>query len=218
MKLHILSPQNYIKCYTSTLNGKSGKIKSKQQSMKKLITFLTLLPSLVMAQLTTINPDTVCYQSSGSIYEVQNTAGLIYNWTVTAPGIITGGQGTNQIQVDWSAAPPGLITNGIQVQASNSIGCLSPVSLLNVFIYDVNITYTQLADMCETEPCVNLVGSPVGGIWSGPGLNAGQFCPDASGVGIFNLTYSYTNAGCTFSGTVQVNVLPIPVLLPIGHN
>ena len=186
--------------------------------MKKLLLFLLLLPGIVLAQLTTINPDTVCYQSGGSIYEVQSSAGLIYNWTVTAPGIITGGQGTNQIQVDWSAAAPGLIIGGIQVQASNSIGCLSPVSLLNVFIYDANITYTQLADMCESGPCVNLVGSPVSGIWSGPGLNAGQFCPGASGAGIFNLTYSYTNAGCTFSGVMQVNVLPIPVLLPIGHN
>lgn len=186
--------------------------------MKKLLTLLTLLPSLAFAQLTTINPDTVCYQTGGSIYEVTATAGLTYTWNVTAPGIITGGQGTNQIQVDWSAAAPGLIPNAVQVQASNNIGCLSPVVTLNVFIYNVNLVLTPLADMCETAGCVNLQGNPATGFWSGVGVNANQFCPTTSGPGTFNLTYTYDDAGCTFVSVIQVNVLPQPSLLPIEHN
>jgi hypothetical protein len=191
---------------------KMGKLN--KQHMKKIITFLLLLPSLALAQLTTINPDTVCYQTGGSIYEVQNTPGLTYIWNVTAPGIITGGQGTNQIQADWSAAAPGLIAGGITVQASNNIGCLSPVIVLDVFIYEVNVTYVQIADMCENSPCVLLVGFPNGGTWGG--LVNNEFCP--SNPGLYNLTYTYTNAGCTFVNVMQINVLPLPMLLPIEHN
>jgi hypothetical protein len=188
--------------------------------MKKILLLLAaLLPNLVLAQLTTINPDTVCYQTGGSIYEVQNTAGLVYVWNVASPGVITGGQGTNQIQVDWSAAAPGLIVNGVQVQAVNNIGCLSPVVTLDIFIYDVNPVLTTLPDMCEGSNCVPLVAAPVGGIWSGNGINnSNEFCPINSGVGTFNLTYTYTNAGCTFINVMQVNVLPQPLLLPIEHN
>jgi hypothetical protein len=182
--------------------------------MKKLLTLLTLLPSLAFAQLTTINPDTVCYQTGGSIYEVTPTAGLIYTWGVVAPGTITGGQGTNQIQVDWSAAAPGLIPGAIQVQASNNIGCLSPIVTLDVFIYNVNVTYVQITDICENSPCIPLVGFPNGGTWSGTLNN--EFCPP--NPGLYNLIYTYTNAGCTFVNAMQINVLPLPMLLPIEHN
>lgn len=186
--------------------------------MKKIITLLLMLPSLVMAQLTTINPDTVCYQTGGSVYQVQATAGLSYNWTVAAPGVIIAGQGTNQIQVDWSAAAPGLIANGVQVQASNAAGCLSQIVSLDVFIYQVNIVITPVADLCQLGNCVNLASNVPGGVWSGTGVNGTQFCPANSGVGNFGVTYTYTNAGCTFDSTITVNVVAQPQLLPIQHN
>lgn len=188
--------------------------------MKKIITLLLLLPSLVMAQLTTINPDTVCYQTNGSVYQVDNTLGYTYNWTVTPPGVITSGPNTNQITVDWSGANPGLIINAVQVQATNSIGCTSPLVTLDVFIYNVDPVLTNLPDMCEGGNCVTLTGTPTGGIWSGPGVDAinNEFCPTNSGAGTFNLTYTYTNANCVFTEAMSVNVLPIPLLLPIEHN
>lgn len=187
--------------------------------MKKFILFtLFLIPTLVFGQLTTLNPDTVCYQTGGSVYQVPATAGLSYNWTVSAPGVIIAGQGSNQIQVDWSAAAPGLIANGVQVQATNMAGCLSPVVTLNVFIYQVNITITPVADLCELGNCVNLASNVPGGVWSGTGVNGTQFCPANSGVGNFGVTYTYTNAGCTFNSTITVNVVAQPQLLPIQHN
>lgn len=188
--------------------------------MKKLILLtLFLVPSLVFAQLTTLNPDTVCYQTGGSVYQVPASAGLSYNWTITAPGILLAGQGSNNIQVDWSSANPGLIVNAVQVQASNVAGCLSPIITLNVFIYQENITVTPIADMCELGNCVNLTANIVGGVWSGSGVNNNdEFCPALSGIGTFGVTYTYTNAGCTFTGTTTVNVLAQPQLLPIQHN
>ena len=54
--------------------------------MKKLVTLILFLATHTMyAQFTTINPDTVCYQTAGSIYQVSNAPGYTYNWTILAP-------------------------------------------------------------------------------------------------------------------------------------
>jgi hypothetical protein len=187
--------------------------------MKKLLLLLTLLPSLVFAQLTIINPDTVCQGAVSSIYQVPATVGLSYNWTVALPGVITSSPIPNQILVNWSNATPGLIPNGISVTATDIYGCQSLPVTLDVFIYNVNPVLTPLPDMCEGSNCVTLVATPTGGIWSGPGVLGNEFCPVNSGPpGIVDLTYTYTNAGCTFISVMSVNVLAQPMLLPIEHN
>jgi hypothetical protein len=186
--------------------------------MRTIFLLALLIPNLIWAQLSTINPDTVCYQSNGSIYEVVPTAGLIYTWTITPPGIITGGQGTNQIQVDWSNANPGLIAGAVQVQASTNNGCLSPIQTLDVFVYNVVFNLTPIADLCEYSNCVPLQATPVGGTWSGVGVVNSDFCPTTSGDGTFMVMYEYSDGGCFFTDVMQVTVVPQPILLPIQHN
>jgi hypothetical protein len=186
--------------------------------MNKIILFLLLLPTICFSQLTTFNPDTVCYQSNGSIYSVNNVLGLNYVWTITAPGVITSGQGTNQITVNWSAANPGLIANAVSVFATNANGCQSLPVNLDVLIYDIVVNAVDLNPMCETLPCVNLVGNPAGGVWSGVGVIGNQFCPGQSGPGQFNLTYTINSGGCVFTDVISANVSQQPLLLPIQHN
>ena len=58
--------------------------------MKKILSlFFFLITFLSYSQLTTVNPDTVCYQTSGSIYQVSNAPGYVYNWTILDNGVIT---------------------------------------------------------------------------------------------------------------------------------
>lgn len=188
--------------------------------MKKLILLLLLImPAFAMAQLSTANPDTVCYQTPGSIYQVPAVgAGTLYTWTITAPGIITGGQGTNVIGVDWSAAAPGLIPNGVSVVATSPAGCQDSINL-DVFILNVIPVIAQIGPFCENDPCVTLVGNPAGGTFNGPGVVGNTFCPSVSGVGSFNITYTVTINGCTFTSNVMtVTVNPLPTLSPIQHN
>jgi hypothetical protein len=187
--------------------------------MKKILFILSMLISTVtFAQFTTLNPDTVCVGTSGSIYNVTNTPGYVYTWTVASPGVLVSGQGTNQINVDWSAAGPGLITNAITVYATGPTGCQSTPVTLNVFILQIIPTITPIGPLCAGSPCVNLVGSPIGGTWSGTGVVGNQFCPTTSGVGTFTVTYTVTQGGCTFTTTTTITVDPIPVLSPIQHN
>jgi len=186
--------------------------------MKKLIFLFLLFPLLASAQLTTINPDTVCYQTPGSTYQVPGTPGYTYNWVVTAPGVITSGIGTNAIGVNWSAAGPGLIVNAVTVTATNAAGCISTPITLNVFILQIIPTITAIGPFCAGSACVTLTGTPAGGVFSGTGVVGNQFCSTTSGTGTFPITYTVTSNGCTFTATTNVTVNPIPVLSPIQHN
>jgi len=65
--------------------------------------------------------------------------------------------------------------------------------------------------------CVNAAdflisgGSPNGGVWSGVGVAGGFFSPSTAGIGLFTLTYSFTNnKGCisTATRTIRVNDAP----------
>lgn len=187
--------------------------------MKKIIlSIIAILPLWVTAQ-STVNPDTVCYQTPGSTYSVVNDPANTYNWTVASPGTITSGQGTSAIVVDWSSASPGLINNAITVTATNQFGCDTVVTL-NVFILNIIPTFTAQAS-CVDAGCITLVGTPSGGIFTGTGVTGQyQFCPSIAGVGSHTITYSYSFAGCTWtttgSGPFVVN--PLPNISPISHN
>lgn len=183
-----------------------------------------MISEISFSQLTTTNPDTVCYQSATlSTYTVPSVGSGAYTWTVTAPGVITAGQGTNSISVNWSAASPGLITNGVSVTYSSPAPANCPATPvnLNVLIYQVVPTISALGPFCESDPCVTLVGSPIGGTWSGTGVVGNQFCPDnvANGSNATStVTYTVGSAGCTYSTSVVVPVYGTPTLSPIQHN
>ena len=184
--------------------------------MKKLIIFLLVfLPVTLLAQFTTINPDTVCINSPFSTYQVPNTPNYTYNWTVSAPGVLTTGQGTNEITVDWSSAPAGSIPNGISVYASTPAGCDGPPITMNVFILEILPIVLPL-DFCEGDPCDDLFDTPVGGVFTGPNIVNGQYCPQTAGTE--TVTYTITEAGCTFTATADMTVYPIPVLDDISHD
>lgn len=170
------------------------------------------------SQLTTFNPDTVCYQTTGSIYQVTNTPGYVYTWTVNAPGILESGQGTNNINVNWSLAAPGLIPNAISVYATSASGCESPPVNLDVFIFNIVPTIVSVGPYCETESCVVMSGTPLGGVWSGTGITGDQFCPGNANLGDNTITYTVIQDGCTFTTTTVINVVTSPTISPISHN
>lgn len=187
--------------------------------MKKILLFIILLIPFISMGQSTVNPDTVCYQTPGSTYSVISDPGVTYTWTVASPGVLTSGQGSNNIVVDWSNASPGLISNGITVTITNQFGC-DTLTTLDVFILNIVPTFTAQAS-CVDAGCIPLVGTPAGGVFTGPGVTGTyDFCPGIAGVGSHTLTYTYTFAGCTFttngSGPFVVN--PLPTISPISHN
>lgn len=187
--------------------------------MKKIILYLLALLPLAAFSQSTVSPDTVCYGASGSTYSVTSDPGVTYAWTVTAPGTITSGQGTNAIVVSWANASPGLIANGVSVTVTNSFGCDTLVRL-DVFILRIQPTFTAQPS-CVDGSCIPLTGTPSGGVFTGTGVSGQyQFCPSVAGVGSHTLTYAYTLAGCTFTttGSAPFVVNPLPTITPITHN
>lgn len=194
--------------------------------MKKLLASLVVLfTSLVSFSqtFTTTQPDTVCFGSTTpSTYQVASIGSTgTYTWTVPACATIVSGQGTNQIQVNWSACPAGLIADGVSVTYNSAAGCPSLPVTMDVLIYQVIPTIAALGPFCESDPCVTLVGTPVGGVWSGTGVSGNQFCPDnvANGSNATStVTYTLTAGGCTFTTSVVVPVFGTPTLSPIQHD
>ena len=185
--------------------------------MKPLLLLLFLLSSLAKAQLTTINPDTVCLGSSGSLYQIPIVPlATDYIWTVASPGSIISGQGTQQIQVDWSSAGPGLIGSAVSVEVITS--CPSTPVTLDVFVLSVNPIIDPLGPFCSSDPCVPLVASPLGGQFIGSGVVGSTFCPSSALLGINSIQYVYTLGGCTFTSPITVSVNGSQSIGPIQHD
>jgi hypothetical protein len=66
--------------------------------------------------------------------------------------------------------------------------------------------------LCATAPALTLTGSPVGGIWSGPGVSGSvaagfAFTPSLALIGVHTLTYTVVSTGlCTTSSTRRLTV------------
>ena len=185
--------------------------KQKQLLLALFITGLLMISSIFTFGQTTINPDTVCANATGEQYFVTNTPTSTYNWTVTGGGALSTGQGTNSITVDYTGVGSGLYPNAIEVIESNAANCPGTPVLLDVFVLD--LSGNVIGPFCPGDPTTPLVGTPLGGTWTGTGVVANTFQPSTSGVGNYVLTYSM--AGC--NTTINVIVNNGPVTGPIQH-
>ncbi len=54
--------------------------------------------------------------------------------------------------------------------------------------------------------------TPIGGTWSGSGINGNNFDPSVAGVGIHSITYTYTDpiSNCSNTETIEMEVVPLP--------
>lgn len=76
------------------------------------------------------------------------------------------------------------------------------------------VTFSGLAaSYCVDANTAPLVGSPGGGAFSGPGITGNNFIPSLAGVGVHNVTYTYTDVnGCVNSETQTVTVTALPLV------
>ncbi|HNS17961.1 MAG TPA: T9SS type A sorting domain-containing protein [Bacteroidales bacterium] len=98
----------------------------------------------------------------------------------------------------------------------------SPAPPVNLLTGTDNGVITLLPDVncpddfevcIDAEPFILTGGTPVGGIYTGPGVSGGMFYPAIAGAGIHEITYTYTypnliSGSCTF----EITVNPLPVV------
>ena len=172
-------------------------------------------PMVVVGNITSL--DTICYLSPNETYSVPSLgAGYSYNWS--SVGNITLGQGTNNITVDWSTLPPGFIPGAVNVVATNQFGCTSLPQAVDVYILNILPTIDSITPLCDYGNCVTLTGTPIGGTFTGNGVNGNLFCPSPSITGANIITYTYVQSNCTFDTTRQITVYPRPSISQIQND
>jgi len=100
-------------------------------------------------------------------------------------------------------------------------GCDSIINTTLVVNPLPTVNLANQNDFCENDGIFPLTGGlPLGGTYSGPGVNNNQFDPASAGVGTHTITYSYTNpnTGCSNSTTNTILVNPLPPVPVITGN
>jgi hypothetical protein len=101
------------------------------------------------------------------------------------------------------------VSNGFNYYASQTInGCES----LNRFTVAVTLNAIPTASLapipmvCKSDAPFTLTqGTPIGGVYSGPGVSNGMFNPESAPLGDVNIVYTFTNFNMC-SATVQTTV------------
>ncbi len=101
---------------------------------------------------TITGEDSVCLGADLNVFYTTEASMSNYNWTVSAGGIINGGQGTNQIDVSWSTSGAKIVT----VTYDNTFTC-SPImpTVYNLNVYPLPIpTISGVDTVCTGVPDV----------------------------------------------------------------
>ncbi|MGA3013768.1 MAG: choice-of-anchor L domain-containing protein [Bacteroidales bacterium] len=165
----------------------------------------------------TPNGQTICSGTAPSIRLTSHVAGTSFTWTVVgSSGNISGfGPGTGNLisqvltnsgyQVDSATYTVNPSANSCPGNPNNLVIKVNPLAIVSFIPCNDIITTTDATTITLKG------GLPLGGTYSGTGVNAGHFNPGASGTGSKIITYSYTNIyGCANTATLNITVLNPP--------
>ncbi len=136
---------------------------------------------------------------------VQNTAftlvqGMPAGGTYSGPGV-------NGNQFDPAAAGVGTHTISYTLVANN---CSTTVTGQLVVTAAPQASISSLNPLCSADGTQLLQAQPVGGNFSGPGVNFGVFNPAQAGAGLHTISYQVILNGCTSLAQTQVEVVETP--------
>jgi uncharacterized protein (TIGR02145 family) len=158
-------------------------------------------------------PAILCQEATGVVYSIISVPNAkTYLWTLTpgTAGTITGN--SKSCSIDWAAPFFGTATLNVTPVNDCGVGITSPS-----FPILINPKPTVSITLCVdsvTVPTAKVIqlrlGIPLGGIWSGAGVNsgAGTFSPAIAGIGAHTITYSYPNVnGCINTDSKVITVI-----------
>lgn len=132
-------------------------------------------------------------QGDVEIYETETPEGFLDQWYVEN-GILQSEENGNA-QVEWNGYGQGLIK---LKRTDLQTGCYAESELFVQISKAPDVSLKQFDDLCADDFPFDLEGGrPEGGIYSGPGVVGGRFDPSIAGVGVHEITYTYTDEdGC----------------------
>ena len=128
------------------------------------------------------------------------------------------GSGVSGVSFDPKLTGPGehIITYSLE----DDNGC-NASDTRTIIVNDISFVEAgESITACSNQSSVPLNGIPTGGIWSGPGVFAGNFNPSLTGSGVFTLIYQvFGTNGCKVSDSLQINVVdPLPSPIVTGDD
>jgi uncharacterized protein (TIGR02145 family) len=166
------------------------------------------------------NGQSLCSGGTTSISVLSHVAGATFTWTAAgSSGNVSGfGPGnTNQISqtLTNSGNYPESVTYTVSPTANSCPGTNNSV-VVNVNPFPAT-SYTLCNDVITTtdaKPISLKGGIPLGGTYTGTGVNAGIFYPSLAGAGNHIINYTYINTwGCIASAAQTISVINPPVFL-----
>jgi PKD repeat protein len=152
----------------------------------------------------TINPvDTLCVENNPVTLSAHDNGGT---WS---------GKGVTGNSFNPSIADPG--DHLIKYNITNRYGCTDSDSTIITVMPSPLAGISQVGSMYITDPKIILNASPIGGTFSGPGINGNQFDPKVAGTGEHIISYKTLpdRFGCPGIDTIHIKVITPP--LPVAY-
>jgi len=126
------------------------------------------------------------------------------------------GTGVNSTTGIFSPTTAGIGTHKITYTYGDANGCTDTASQMITVNGLPTVTLSALSAVCAGAPAFSLSGgSPVGGTYSGIGVNSttGIFTPSSATAGTYTITYSYTDGNsCSNTATQNITVNAQPTV------
>ena len=137
------------------------------------------------------------YPTLSAIYHPENN----YQWLKDGVAI------AGATSADFATTEDGAYT----VQVTNPSACSSVSTAVNIISNVLPaVSFSGLdTTICELDAALNLVGVPAGGVFSGAGINGNVFDPAVASAGLYDISYTYTDAGgcdTTVVQTIEVTI------------
>ncbi|MFH1049305.1 MAG: T9SS type A sorting domain-containing protein [bacterium] len=142
-------------------------------------------------------------------YTTTNNSLILKEWFVEG-GDLSAGAEQNSVDIVWSEPGTGIVKIIFRIEEKNYVDSLVENILINptpIVSFAINNS-----EICFDEEQFELTGGlPLGGDYSGTGIENNIFTPALAGVGEHIITYSYTDEnGCSNSAVDTIIVHPLP--------
>jgi uncharacterized protein (TIGR02145 family) len=160
------------------------------------------------------NGQSFCSGGTTSINILSHVAGATFTWTATgSSGNVSGfgpGSGSLIVQTLINSGPYFENVNYDVFPLANSCAGTDNHVIINMNPTP-QVSFTTCNDIITTtdaKPITLKGGIPLGGVYSGTGVNTGIFYPSLAGPGNFSINYSYTNTwGCNANMSQIISVI-----------
>lgn len=138
-----------------------------------------------------------------------------YNWTVIGPDSITLPAIPDPV---LSVSTPGSYTIFLDATSDYCPSARDSTVLLIQTPEELAVMEPEVEALCDGSDPISLEATPVGGQWTGPGVDtSGVFDPGLAGVGVHQLYYVYDSGSCLLEDSLSIEVLDSPTVTTPGQ-